>query len=190
LLYPVYNEDFAKVLAHAHEGYVALGEDQSAFEVFFLSNSTSPERVAAEARIMRDFAARHGGLPFFYRRRTSNTERKAGNIADFSRKFGARYDYMMGLDADSSMPREALRPLVARMDKNPATAVIQTVPGIHGARSLFARMQQFALSAYGPLFGYGLAWWSGGAGNYWGHNAIVRVHAFAAHAGLPLLTGR
>jgi membrane glycosyltransferase len=36
----------------------------------------------------------------------------------------------------------------------------------------------------------GLAWWSGAEGNYWGHNAIIRVRAFADHAGLPCLPGR
>ena len=27
-------------------------------------------------------------------------------------------------------------------------------------------------------------------GNYWGHNAIIRTKAFAAHAGLPDLKGK
>jgi membrane glycosyltransferase len=35
-----------------------------------------------------------------------------------------------------------------------------------------------------------VAWWSGSEGNYWGHNAIIRVDAFARHAGLPRLPGR
>ena len=63
------------------------------------------------------------------------------------------------------------------------------LPVIVNARTLFARTQQFAMRAYGQIFGAGLAWWSGGAGNFWGHNAILRVEAFAAHAGLPVLPG-
>jgi membrane glycosyltransferase len=43
---------------------------------------------------------------------------------------------------------------------------------------------------YGPLLARGAAWWSGSEGNYWGHNAILRVGAMAAHAGLPHLPGR
>ena len=36
----------------------------------------------------------------------------------------------------------------------------------------------------------GLAAWHGRDGNYWGHNAIIRVKAFAEAAGLPELKGR
>ena len=36
----------------------------------------------------------------------------------------------------------------------------------------------------------GIAWWYGSESNYWGHNAAIRVKAFAAHARLPLLAGR
>jgi membrane glycosyltransferase len=36
----------------------------------------------------------------------------------------------------------------------------------------------------------GLSVWSGRDGNYWGHNAIIRTQAFAAHAGLPDLRGK
>jgi membrane glycosyltransferase len=36
----------------------------------------------------------------------------------------------------------------------------------------------------------GLSAWSGRDGNYWGHNAIIRTRAFAAHCGLPDLPGR
>ncbi|MDA9405326.1 hypothetical protein XH80_00485, partial [Bradyrhizobium sp. CCBAU 45384] len=36
----------------------------------------------------------------------------------------------------------------------------------------------------------GVAWWHGSEGNYWGHNAIIRVKAFAESAALPQLRGR
>src|SRR5437879_2538565 len=36
----------------------------------------------------------------------------------------------------------------------------------------------------------GVAWWHGSEGNYWGHNAVIRVRAFAQDAGLPDLRGR
>jgi membrane glycosyltransferase len=189
LIYPVYNEDFARVLAQAQSSYEALGADVHVFDVFFLSDSNTEEAIEAEEAAMAAFRAGHPDLPFYYRRRRFNLERKAGNIADFVRNWGGRYDYMVVYDADSVMTPEALRILVKRMDASPNTAIIQTVPRIIRAQSLYARMQRFALSAYGPLFGYGLAWWSGGSGNYWGHNAIVRVKAFAAHAGLPVLDG-
>jgi membrane glycosyltransferase len=51
-------------------------------------------------------------------------------------------------------------------------------------------MQQFASRVYGPVVSEGLAAWHGRDGNYWGHNAIIRVKAFADSAGLPELSGR
>jgi membrane glycosyltransferase len=54
---------------------------------------------------------------------------------------------------------------------------------------VFGRVQQFASRLYGPMLSDGLAHTSGCASNYWGHNAIIRTHAFAAHAGLPTLSG-
>jgi membrane glycosyltransferase len=51
-------------------------------------------------------------------------------------------------------------------------------------------LEQFANSLYGPLAAWGVAWWSGADGNYWGHNAILRVEAFARSSGLPHLRGR
>ena len=76
------------------------------------------------------------------------------------------------------------------MEAHPKVALIQTLPVIVNARSLFARWQQFAGRLYGPLIAAGIAWWHGSEGNYWGHNAIIRVRAFAQDAGLPELRGR
>jgi membrane glycosyltransferase len=64
------------------------------------------------------------------------------------------------------------------------------LPIVVNARTLFARLQQFSGRLYGPLIAAGIAWWHGSEGNYWGHNAIIRVRAFAQAAGLPDLRGR
>jgi membrane glycosyltransferase len=80
--------------------------------------------------------------------------------------------------------------LVAGMEQHPGVGLIQTLPIVVNARSLFARMQQFAGRLYGPVIASGIAWWHGSEGNYWGHNAIIRVRAFAEHASLPELPGR
>src|SRR6202021_2178912 len=72
----------------------------------------------------------------------------------------------------------------------PGGALIQTLPIIVNAKTLFARLQQFSGRLYGPLIAAGIAWWHGSEGNYWGHNAIIRVSAFAQDAGLPDLSGR
>jgi membrane glycosyltransferase len=64
------------------------------------------------------------------------------------------------------------------------------VPRLAGGKTLYARLQQFAGRVYGPIVARGIASWQGDDGNYWGHNAIVRVRAFASAAGLPVLQGR
>jgi membrane glycosyltransferase len=64
------------------------------------------------------------------------------------------------------------------------------VPRLCGGDTLFARLQQFAGTVYGPVVARGIAAWQGDDGNYWGHNAIIRVRAFAGAAGLPVLPGR
>ena len=64
------------------------------------------------------------------------------------------------------------------------------MPRLAGGETLFARLQQFATAVYGPIVGRGIAAWQGDDGNYWGHNAIIRIRAFAAAAGLPTLPGK
>jgi membrane glycosyltransferase len=80
--------------------------------------------------------------------------------------------------------------LVHRMETRPHLGLIQTGVRLTGAGSRFGRLQQLATRLYGPAFSAGIAGWSGSEGNYWGHNALIRVRAFAAAAGLPKLSGR
>ena len=126
----------------------------------------------------------------FYRHRSKNTSRKAGNIADFVSRWGGHYPHMVVLDADSLMTGHSIVCLAAAMEADPDAGIIQTLPLIINRNTLFARLQQFAARIYGPVIACGLAIWSGRDGNYWGHNAIIRTQAFASHCGLPHLTGR
>ena len=80
--------------------------------------------------------------------------------------------------------------MVAAMEGDRGLALLQTAPALAGGDTLFARLQQFANRACGPIVTHGLAAWSGGEGNYWGHNAIIRTEAFAASCGLPTLPGK
>ncbi len=50
-------------------------------------------------------------------------------------------------------------------------------------------MQQFGSQLYGPLFLAGLAALQLGESTFWGHNAVLRIAPFMAHAGLPQLRG-
>jgi len=192
ILVATYNEAperiFGMALATIKE-LEAAGQGES-FDVFILSDTTDPDIwVHEEAAFQAARARPSGGPRLYYRRRATNTGKKAGNIADWCRRWGPGYDYMIVLDADSLMTGDVLARLAHCMDRMPEAGLIQTVPVTIGRNTLFARMQQFASSVYGPIMAAGLAFWHRGTGNFWGHNAIIRVRAFMESAGLPHLPG-
>lgn len=193
LLFPVYNEDPAHVTARLqamHESLRDAGASES-FHFFVLSDTTRPDVwIAEEAAFLRLRADTRDHERIFYRHRPRNVGRKAGNIADWVKRFGGAYEYMIVLDADSLMSGDTLVRLVDAMESRPQVGLIQTLPVVVNGSTVFARLQQFANRLYGPMLGFGLASWHGSEGNYWGHNAILRTRAFAGHAGLPLLRGR
>ena len=191
LLLPTYNEDpdrvFARVQA-VYESVVATGMADG-FDVFILSDTTDPDIFIAEEAAFLALRARLEAKNIFYRHRPKNDAKKAGNIAEWVGRFGASYDHMVVLDADSLMTGDTLVRLAAAMERYPGVGLIQTFPVMVNATTPFARLQQFAGRLYGPLIAHGLAWWHGADSNYWGHNAIIRTRAFAGHAGLPVLSG-
>jgi membrane glycosyltransferase len=171
------------------------GGDGSDIDLFVLSDTRDGAIAAVEehefARITAWAAGNGPGLPRLrYRRRRDNAGRKAGNIAEFCRTYGAEYDFMIVLDADSLMTGAAMRRLARLMEESPRVGLIQTVSYATGRDTLFARIQQFAVRLYAPLSIRCLETWQGPDGSYWGHNAILRVEAFADNAELPVLPGR
>jgi membrane glycosyltransferase len=189
ILVPVYNEDIAAVGARIARMAADLArmELQSLFHFFVLSDSAASAEAAerAQCRLLR----RPGSCPVFYRHRPANEGRKPGNIADWVRRFGAGYESMIVLDADSRMSGEAMARLASAVEADETVGLIQTNPQLTAGRTLFARWQQFSVALYGPIFSAGLDWWSGDEATFWGHNAIVRVRAFAESCGLPALPG-
>ena len=131
-----------------------------------------------------------GGIHLYYRRRAQNTARKSGNIEDFCNRWGAEYDFMIVLDADSLMTAETIAEMVRLMEANGHAGIIQASPQMINSSSMFARQQQFAGKIAGPIVGAGLAYWQAGNSNYWGHNAIIRTRAFIDCCGLPKLKGK
>ncbi|MBX3481159.1 MAG: glucans biosynthesis glucosyltransferase MdoH, partial [Caulobacter sp.] len=191
LLMPLYNEDPAAVLARlarVERSLAGLGVAHW-FDLFVLSDTTN-EAVAAQERVQFSTLRARSRCRTFYRRRPKNTERKAGNISDWVSRFGGAYEHMIILDADSVMSGETVVKLVDAMERHPGVGLLQTTPVIIGAETLYARAQQFSVRMFGKVAAAGLAWWTGAESSYWGHNAIVRVKAFAACSGLPVLPGK
>mgnify|MGYP003649744792 CR=1 FL=1 len=193
ILIPAYNEDPARVFAAAAataEGLAAAGAART-FDVYVLADTTDPDVWIAEEVAYRAVLRRKGPRSrIFYRRRLKNTERKSGNVADWVRRSGGAYPFFVCLDADSLMKVDTLLRLVATIENNPDLGLLQTVPMLANRNTVFARMQQFAGRVYGRVIAAGLASWTRSAGNYWGHNAVIRTRAFADCAGLPHLKGR
>ena len=192
IVMPVYNEDPALVFAEVGVMARALAEAAvPGVDLFVLSDT---REAGAGARELAAFEALRSALPpgvsVQYRRRAENTGRKVGNLAEFCERWGDSYDYMLVLDADSLMGASTVARLIGLMDANPRTGIIQTVPYPVGRHTLFARLQQFGARLYTPLLVEGLTFWQGSDGNYWGHNAIVRIAPFRAHCTLPVLPGR
>lgn len=193
VIMPIYHEPIAHTYAALRAVYRDLQRsgDIEHFEFFILSDSRDPEVWLAEQQawqtLVQDLGA-DGRL--FYRRRTRNTHYKSGNVADFLRRWGRRYRYMIVLDADSLMGAATLTKMVRLMEREPQVGILQSNPTIVDGQSAFARVQQFANQLYGPLFSTGLAALQLGEAAYWGHNAIIRTEAFMAHCGLRRLTGR
>lgn len=190
LLMPLYNEDAEAAFGRLRALDAALGRlgVAHAFDIFVLSD-TRCEDIAADERAAWQLMTAEAHTDVYLRRRASNVERKAGNVGDWVRRFGGAYDFMIVLDADSSMAGETVLRLVEAMERHPDVGLIQTTPTIVGARTLFGWGCQFGVQMYGRVAAAGLAWWTGAESSYWGHNAIVRVNAFAAAAGLPILPG-
>jgi len=192
IIMPIYNEDTERVTAGLDVIWSSLAKlpEQAAFDLFILSDTRKLEIAAAEEAAWRELTARHHARGrIFYRRRPENISRKAGNIADFVRAWGGAYDYAVVLDADSVMSGEALVRLARLMDAHPQVGIIQALPLPAGRETFFARLIQFAARLSSPMLASGLAWWQLGEGNYWGHNAILRLKPFAAFCDLPRLPG-
>lgn len=192
VLLPVYNEDPRRIAAAVRIMRDGLAREASGrFAFFILSDSTEVDHWLDEEAVVRELVLESTpACPVYYRHRPDNRERKAGNLAEWVQRWGGAYEAMLVLDADSIMAPETMIRLARRLAADPGLGLIQTLPAIVRAQSLYGRLQQFAGQCYGPVYGRGLAAWHGCSSNYWGHNAIIRTRAFADACGLPILSGR
>jgi membrane glycosyltransferase len=193
ILFPVCNEDPERIMAGIQAVWLSLARLGAAdrFDIHILSDSSDPDRwVQEEAawNLLCDELNAHGRI--FYRRRRINLKRKSGNVADFCRRYGAHYTYMIVFDADSVMSGETLIRMVRIMERRRNVGILQTAPACTGRETLIARAQQFANRAYGPMYAAGLHHWFLGDAQFWGHNAIIRVKPFIKHCALTRLPGK
>jgi len=192
IVMPICNEPVDRVFAGLQAIHRSLARMDALrhFHFFVLSDTGDASVAVREEEAWFEWCRDVDGFDhIFYRRRRVRLRRKSGNVADFCRRWGKQYRYMIMLDADSVMAGETVVRMVQLMERNPGVGIIQTAPTAVYRRSLFARVQQFASRVYGPMFAAGLHYWQLGDGQYWGHNAIIRVAPFMAHCGLPRLPG-
>jgi membrane glycosyltransferase len=198
VIMPICNEDITTVfggLRATAESVAATGA-LALFDFYVLSDTADPTLRAAELRAWERLRTMMGDDPvlgggrIFYRWRRRRTKRKAGNVADFCRRWGRQYRYMVVLDADSTMRGDTLVSLVRLMEAHPKAGIVQTLPQPVGHGTAHARAQQFAHRVTGRLFSLGMAYWQLGDSHYWGHNAILRVEPFMKHCALARLPGR
>ena len=197
VLMPVYNESPESVFAGVKAMVESLSETGRAdeFDFFILSDSTRYEVWLKEEELWRQNCqteiseTQPASCRIFYRHRSENRARKSGNIADFCEYWGDRYEFMIVLDADSLVEGQTMTAMVDRISTNENLGIYQVPPVPVGRSSLFARIQQFSADVYGPIYAKGFSTWAGGDGNYFGHNAIIRVDAFKRFCHLPVLPG-
>jgi membrane glycosyltransferase len=192
IVMPICNEDVPRVFAGLRATFESLRATGALdrFDFFVLSDTGNADTRVAELDAWLALCNAVDGFGrIFYRWRQHRIKRKSGNIADFCRRWGRKYRYMIVLDADSVMSGDCLTALVRIAEANPDAGIIQTAPRAAGRDTLYARVQQFATGVYGPLFTAGLHAWQFGESHYWGHNAIIRVAPFIRYCALGRLPG-
>lgn len=193
IVMPICNEPSGPVFAGLRATCDSLAEVRHAdlFDVYVLSDTSDPVLQVEEMIAWCNLRDKlDGKVRLYYRHRKRRTLKKAGNVADFCRRWGANYRYMVVLDADSVMTGNTLSKLVALMESNPDAGIIQTAPKSCGVTTFHARIQQFAGRVVGSLFTSGMQFWQLGDSHYWGHNAIIRLEPFIRYCALAKLPGQ
>ena len=188
----VRDEDVVRLVARLRSVKASLDASGygDRFDYYLLSDSRRPDVVAAEELAVADWRAEFPDADrIVYRRRERNSGAQHGNLYDFCRRFGAGYEVMIALDADSLMTAGAILELVRIMQAHPRVGMLQSVNTGILPPSLFARIFEFGHRHGMRCWIAGAAWWQGERGQYRGHNAAIRVAAYAEHCNLAELPG-
>ncbi len=190
ILVLLFDEPPEPVIARAVRLLASLdGQGLHSFSLHVLSDSRQPHSVKLERAAFEKAKRRHGHLELTYVHRETNTDFKSGNVRNWIRSSGQSHDAMLVLDADSVMDVQSVCAMADALSADPASALVQSIPRVLTGQTLWQSMQSFASRCYGVNLGRGLDIVSGGDANFYGHNAVVRIRAFADCAGLPHLVG-
>ena len=161
------------------------------FGYFVLSDTSDPAVARAEAEAFASWRIACPALAprITYRRRLDNSGFKAGNVRQFCETWGAAFEFFIPLDADSLMDGATILRLVRMGEAHPKIGILQSLVVGAPSASGFARIFQFGMRHGMRPYAMGSAWWGGDCGQFWGHNALVRVQPFLAHCALPVLAG-
>ncbi len=191
ILLTLRNEDPDRAIARLRA--VKASIDSTGFGerfAYFILSDTSDADVARAEEAAASAWARADRSEIVYRRRADNAGYKAGNLRDFCRRWGAAFDLMLPLDADSLMSGETIVDLVRVMQAHPKLGTLQSLVVGMPSSSAFARIFQFGMRHGMRPYTMGNAWWNGDCGPFWGHNALVRIAPFRDHCDLPILPGK
>lgn len=190
---PIRNESLPRVFAGLRTMYRSLertGQSEH-FHFFILSDTDQPDCWVEEELSWAKLCAEVGGEGrIFYRRRDVRINAKQGNVADFLRRWGRGYRYMILLDADSVMTGPAMVKLVAAMENTPEVGIIATHAKLVFGETLLARLAQWDGRVQHDICHAAMQWLQPITTGYFGHNAIIRVEPFMEHCCLPVLPGR
>ncbi len=191
ILLPIYGEEAAEVIGRAATLLDSLQRPGHAhrFTLHVLSDTRDPRKVLDEAAIAAKLGAGRPEGAIRYRHRARNIDYKQGNIRDWMIRQGGAHDAALILDADSLMGADTVLAMADALVTDPGCGLVQSPVMVLPGETVWQRLQSFANRVYGGALGRGYATWTGSEGNFMGHNAMVRVKAFAASAGLPHLSG-
>ncbi len=194
IVMPVYNEDPARTFAslQAMGDALASAGHAGSFEIFVLSDTTSPAVYVQETAALQVLREALGDrIRVWYRRRADNVGKQGRQRARLRDALGRplrlhdrarRGQHPVAGHARHARARDGRRSRSSGSCK-PCRGSAAATPCSRACSSSRAPSMGRSLRA---------AWraWQGDDGNYWGHNAIIRVRAFAAACGLPMLPGK
>ena len=159
---PIYGEDVDTVFSRIEVMYNSVSRESNSqnFDFYILSDTQSLDKWVKEETAYFELCKKLDAFGrIFYRKRKINLNKKSGNIADFCRRWGKKYRYMIVLDADSLLTGACMVELTKLMEENPSTGIIQTSPEVINAETYFQKIMQFSSRVHGGIFGVGANYW-------------------------------